>query len=222
MTFFLVAQQRKRVPVPVIVDLPPIKGSPVSSPLTFPAGKENMMPLNAIPNSPGAARKPFGTITGRDNIPRPPMRLMPNSPEQGGKDKERRRSRALADLTGNNVDKVKEGKGKVKDKEGGKDHVRERVRDWERERLRLREMTRLEEIEIERDEEIEEEGGKEMAEWKGRMADTRETEKERVSDKENHRVTQSPPVTSPTASTFMTGAYFYPWWKYLPMLIMLP
>jgi hypothetical protein len=128
----------------------------------------------------------------------------------------------LGDLTRNNVEKVKEGRGKGKDKEGGKDHVRERVRDWERERERLREMVRLEEIERERDEEIEEERGREMAEWKERMTSTRETEKERASDNENHRVTLSPPVTSPTASTFMTGSYCYSWWKYVPMLIILP
>lgn len=164
-----------------------------------------------IASSTVATRKPFGAISGKDNIAPQPRMQLPRPAGDGVKDKDRRRSRALADLSGNkNIEKDR--KGKVKDKVGGKDHVKERVREWEREKERLREMARLEDIEKEGDELIEERG-RQMVEWKEQMEAARvteeqqEKEEERESDKENHHAVVSPPVTSPTASTFMTGIF---------------
>jgi hypothetical protein len=208
--FLITVQPRKRGAVLPIADFPSIKGSPAASPAT---GKENTASWNAIASSTTATRKPFGAVTGRDNIPQAQPHVQLSKVVDGIKDKDRRRSRVLADLTANqNVERVKEGgKGKVKDKAGGKDHVRERVKEWEREKERLREMARLEEIEKERNEMMEEEErGREMAEWKERMeaarvAEEQQKEEEPESDKENRLAVVSPPVTSPTASTFMTG-----------------
>lgn len=199
------------------LDLSPIKALSVASPIASAAGKENAMSVNGMASPSAAARKPFGAITGRDNIPQaqPRVQLL-NSPAEGVKDKERRKSRVLADLTENdNFEKVKEAaKSKAKNKAGGKDHVKERVRQWERERERLREMARLEELERERDEEVEEERERVMAEWKERMRVARGTEKKKDeetqdSDKENHRAVASPAVRSPTSSTFMTGMLLF-------------
>lgn len=208
------SQHRKHGPASPIADLSPIKGSLTDSPLASAARKENVSPsLNVITNSVAPTRKPFGAVNGRENILQTQPQLhvqLPRPSADGVKDKDRRRSRVLADITVNqNIEKVKEsGKGKVKDRQGGKDQVRERVRDWEREKERLREMARLEEIERERDEMIEEaEKGKEMVEWREQMETPQkktEKEEERGSDKENLRAVVSPPAMSPTTSTFMT------------------
>lgn len=215
LTGFIIAQHRKHGPASPIADLSPIKGSLTDSPLASAARKENVSPsLNVITNSVAPTRKPFGAVNGRENILQTQPQLhvqLPRPSADGVKDKDRRRSRVLADITVNqNIEKVKEsGKGKVKDRQGGKDQVRERVRDWEREKERLREMARLEEIERERDEMIEEaEKGKEMVEWREQMETPQkktEKEEERGSDKENLRAVVSPPAMSPTTSTFMTG-----------------
>jgi len=214
-------QQRKRAPVPPITDLSPIKSS-TPSPVVFATGKENATPLNARSSSTASVRKPFGAVTGRDNIPHPRVRLVLKSSAEDVKDKERRRSRVLVDLTENkNIERRKtDGKRKVRDTEGGKDHVRERVREWEKEKERLREIARLEEIEREGDEITEERDDREMTEWRERIEAARE--KERSSDKENRRVVVSPPVTSPTVSTFINGMFLCPSWLFAPLLIYLP
>lgn len=178
--------------MPAVADLSPIKASPPSSPLASAGGKENAPSLNVLGARNPTARKPLGAVSTRGNLPQ--ARLVPKPSAEGVS---KRKSRVLADLTGNrnteNINVKKDVKGKTKDK----DHVRERVKEWEREKQRLREMERLEEIERERDEEIEE--------AKSGVARERKTEavKMQEQDKENHfAALPSPVVPSPTISTF--------------------
>ncbi|RDB19031.1 MAP/microtubule affinity-regulating kinase 4 [Hypsizygus marmoreus] len=191
-------QSRKRAPA---AELSPIKASPPNSPFSSAAGKENIRTFNAIASA--ASRKPLGNAAGRENLPAARLMLKPSVYDV--KDKDRRRSRVLGDMTGNqNNENVADGgkrdaasKGKVKEK----DHVRDRVREWEREKERLREMSRLEEIERERDEKVEEE--KEKPAWQKNVDAAAAKVAERNSDKDNRRTMLVPsPLTSPVESVF--------------------
>lgn len=183
---------RKRVPVPAAADLSPIKASPPSSPLASTGGKENAPSLNILGARNPAVRKPFGAVSTRENLPQ--ARLVPIRSADGVS---KRKSRVLADLTGNRNTENTYVKKDVKGKTKNKDHVRERVKEWEREKQRLREMERLEEIERERDAEIEEAKTGAVRERKV------EAVKEQGQDKENQfAVLPSPVVPSPTISTF--------------------
>lgn len=122
------------------MDLSPIKASPPTSPLSAAFANENMPSLNTVTKLDTNARRPFGAIIGRDNLPQLAAKTSAS--------KIRRTSRIFADL------KNSENKGK-----GKKDstNVKDRVMEWEREKQRLREMERLEEMERERDEHLERE-----------------------------------------------------------------
>ncbi|KAJ6461646.1 hypothetical protein DFH09DRAFT_582339 [Mycena vulgaris] len=154
-------QARKRVPVPPVVDLSPIKGSPPASPPAASA-KRNVMSLAAVANP----RKPLGNIgpRTRENLPQAPQ-LVAESVT-----KDARKVRPLADLTAN--------RNTAKDR-GKRDSVKDRVREWEREKERLREMERLDELERDRDAQFEEE--REQAARQQRAFAARERER----DKEN-------------------------------------
>lgn len=133
-------QTRKRVPVHPVVDLSPIKASPPSSPLSASFGKENMASLNTLTKPDTNARRPFGAIIGRDNLPQLAAKTSAS--------KIKRTSRIFADL--------KNSENKEKGKKEST-NVKDRVMEWEREKQRLREMERLEEMERERDEHFERE-----------------------------------------------------------------
>ncbi|KAJ7288021.1 hypothetical protein C8J57DRAFT_1459679 [Mycena rebaudengoi] len=159
-------QVRKRVPVPPVVDLSPIKGSPPASPPASSA-KQNVMSLNSI-TAAANPRKPLGIIGGRtrENLPAPS--LLPRPSMENGRDA--RKVKPLSELTANRTgDRVK------------RDSVKDRVREWEREKERLREMERLDELERDRDAQFEEE--REQAARQRNAIAARERERER--DKEN-------------------------------------
>jgi serine/threonine-protein kinase GIN4 len=181
------------VPVPPIINLSPIEGSPPSPPYS-PATRENVVSLNTINGT--MIRKPLAGITAgigmRDNLPPAPLLPKPSLNDLGGK----RKARVLSDLTGPSRN-TENANGGRKEKEK-RDRVKERVREWEREKERLREMERLDEIEKERDEEVEQE-----RERVGRRerADVRRS-KER--DKEDHDAIAS--TTVPPASAIATSS----------------
>ncbi|KAG7445820.1 kinase-like protein [Guyanagaster necrorhizus] len=122
---------KKRVPVPPLTDLSPIKASPPSSPSAKPV--LHAISRNADPNK---SRIPFvSRVRGNPPVPAP-IRADPH------------RGRVLGDVTGANVNagNLKREKGKGKEKAN---LVNQRVKDWEK----LREMSRLEvsEEEVERE-----------------------------------------------------------------------
>ncbi|KAJ6621778.1 hypothetical protein B0H10DRAFT_2015719 [Mycena sp. CBHHK59/15] len=172
-------QARKRVPVPPVVDLSPIRGSPPASP---PASsvKQNVMSLTSI-TAAANARKPLGVVGGRtrENLPQAP--LLPKSAPENAKDP--RKVRILADLTTNrNVDKKERGK---------RNSVKDRVREWEREKERLREMERLDELERDRDAQFEEEREQAARQQMALAA------RERQRDKENQSADTSGVLSPP-------------------------
>ncbi|KAJ7600903.1 hypothetical protein C8J56DRAFT_911575 [Mycena floridula] len=128
----------KRVPVPS-TDLPPILGSPCTSPVV---SKHSRIPSTDV----SKVRRPLAPAgaTKRENLavlkPRPSSVLL-----------EKRKSRpVLADLSGVAINTSRKAKA------GKENTANQRVREWEREKQRLREMQHLEELEMERDEEIRE------------------------------------------------------------------
>jgi len=145
---------------------------------------ENKVHFNPSTNNDtnASARRPFGTLSTSDNIPRPTSALVkkPSGNSRGGK-----ALKVLGEVQ--NVDKERT-KGKQST------NVKDRVKEWEREKERLREMARLEEMEKENDDLYEkkkkervkekakkikvvdsEERGKENSEEKGEEAE-KETE----------------------------------------------
>ncbi|KAF8158040.1 hypothetical protein B0H34DRAFT_707275 [Crassisporium funariophilum] len=189
-------QPRKRVPVPPIVDLSPIKASPPTSPFSTANAKENISSFNRLanvansvnkkkhygnenkdqktstPNAAPGGRRPFGTLAGRDNLPRPVSVLAkkPSGNTQGSKALKVLGELSLAE------------KEKAKAKEST--NVKDRVKEWEREKERLREMERLQEMERERDEIYEKQKKRERAQKrkenaKSKAADENATENEK-------------------------------------------
>jgi len=97
-----------------------------------------MASLNTLIKPDTNARRPFGAIIGRDNLPQLAAKTSAS----------KRTSRIFADL--------KNSENKEKGKKEST-NVKDRVMEWEREKQRLREMERLEEMERERDEHLERE-----------------------------------------------------------------
>lgn len=98
---------RKRVPVPPVVDLSPIKGSPQASPPASSA-KHNVMSLTA---AAAHSRRPLAAIGARrENLPQPPRVASKDTTPK---------IRPLADLTGanrNNHTKEQKKRDSVKDR----------------------------------------------------------------------------------------------------------
>ncbi|KAJ7132934.1 kinase-like domain-containing protein [Mycena filopes] len=163
---------RKRVPVPPVVDLSPIKGSPPASPPASSA-KQNVMSLTAAAAN---SRRPLAVIGARrENLPQPPRVASKDTMPK---------IRPLADLTGaNRNNHTKEQKKR--------DSVKDRVREWEREKERLREMERLDELERDRDAQFEEERERAAKLEKALAA------RERARDKENEVLSPPRPVAPP-------------------------
>ncbi|KAK7048599.1 kinase domain-containing protein [Favolaschia claudopus] len=148
-------QAKKRVPVPPVVDLSPIKGSPPTSPQA--ASTQNVMSLTSLTTATNQ-RQPFAALSPRtrENLPQPRS--------------DTAKVRPLAELTANRNTTKERGK---------RDSVKDRVREWEREKERLREMERLDELERDRD--TQREAEREQAERQQRALAARA----RASDKEN-------------------------------------
>ncbi|KAJ7625320.1 hypothetical protein DFH06DRAFT_1304939 [Mycena polygramma] len=165
-------QARKRAPVPPVVDLSPIKGSPTSPSAS--SAKQNVMSLTSL--TAASHRQPLGNVSAgtRSNLPKPkPSREF---------SKDARKVMPLADLTANrNVSKDR----------GKRDSVKDRVREWEREKERLREMERLDELERDRDAQFEAE--REQAARQQRALAARE----RARDKENRQSADMTGILSP-------------------------
>ncbi|KAF8132205.1 hypothetical protein K438DRAFT_1998613 [Mycena galopus ATCC 62051] len=167
-------QARKRVPVPPMVDLSPIKGSPPASPP--PSAQQNVMSLASLTTSANQ-RQPLAMISPRtrENLPQPK--------QAGEPAKDTRKVRPLAELTAANRNVPKD---RVK-----RDSVKDRVREWEREKERLREMERLDELERDRDAQFEAE--REQAERQRKALEARE----RARGKENQSADVSDMLSPP-------------------------
>ncbi|KAJ7147185.1 kinase-like domain-containing protein [Mycena crocata] len=158
-------QARKRVPVPPVIDLSPIKGSPPASPPAASA-KQNVVSLTATANH----RRPLAALSARtrENLP-----LAPKQATEVAKDA--RKIRPLADLTANRK----------------RDSVKDRVREWEREKERLREMERLDELERDRDAQFEEE--REQAARQQKVFAARERQRDKENESADMSGLLSPP-----------------------------
>ena len=157
------------------------------------------MRFNALASN--ATRKPLGAVN-TNTTSRQPTLVAQTSSDM----KEKRRGRALGDLTAN---KNKENTGDVsrrdavaKGKAKAIDHVRDRVKEWERERERLREMSRLEEMDKEQDQMLEL-GEEEISTQKVEIIKKADND----SDKENRLSASFAPssLTSPVSSTVTLG-----------------
>lgn len=175
-------QPRKRPHVPPIVDLSPIKASPPGSPPTSASAKENIQTFNKLAKVANAnnARRPFGVLSPTSNVPRAPLSAKPSAEDA----KNKRKGRALGDVTSTNRNNENANLGKGKESSS----VRDRMREWEREKERLREMSKLEEIERERDEQREREKEKKI---KGSMSAT-------LPPKEQEKENTKPNASSPS------------------------
>ena len=199
------------------MDLSPIKASPPSSPLSAAFGKENMASLNTLTKPDTNARRPFGAIIGRDNLPQLAAKTSAS--------KIKRTSRIFADL--------KNSENKEKGKKEST-NVKDRVMEWEREKQRLREMERLEEMERERDEHLEREKERKKKE---KHVDTGYAErkldvvqeprsslaKERDADKENVNTSaHMPRLPLPVLTSPLTKGLSLATFKDLALLNILP
>lgn len=158
-------QPRKRVPVPPVVALSPVKASPTPSPYTGTVtAKENILAFNRLAATmtdsdkknrsynkeqsspanvsvfPNNARRPFGVLT-RDNLPRSVSIL---SKKPSGNSHGAKAVKVLGDIRNTSLDD--------RDRNRESTSAKDRIREWEREKERMREMERLQEIEKERDE----------------------------------------------------------------------
>ena len=176
-----------------IADLSPVRASPLSNA----AAKENISSFNrlasvvnkkknaanheireqikvnlkASPNNDtiASARRPLGTLSTRNNIPRHVSLVKkPSGNSNGGK-----ALKVLGELQ--NVDKERKGKEST--------NVKDRVKEWERERERLREMARLEEMQRESDDIYEKKKKKERVKGKAKKVRIVNSE-EKPSEKE--------------------------------------
>ena len=154
---FIVAQPRKRVPAPPVIDLSPIKASPNNSPSYSSAtAKENIMSFNRLASiassdkkkqantSVNRVRRPLGVLGVSNNIPVSSLSKKPSGNTHGVK-----AMKVLGDLSRDANISVTANEST---ESRGSTNVKDRVREWEREKERLREMERLEEMERERDE----------------------------------------------------------------------
>lgn len=195
-----IANPRKRVPVVPIMDLSPIKASP----LFDASAKENISSFNRLAsvaisvnkkknaidnenrdqtkvnfkaspnnNTNASARRPLGPLNTRNNIPRHVSLVKkPSGNSNGGK-----AFKVLGESQNVNKERTK-GKEST--------NAKDRVKEWEREKERLREMAQLEEMQRERDD-LYEKKKKERVEEKSkkvRIVDSEEKEKENSEEKE--------------------------------------
>lgn len=181
------------------MDLSPIKASPPGSPLTSAAAKENISTFNKLAKAANAtnARRPFGVLSPSSNLPRPPVSAKPSTEDH----KNKRKGRALGDVTSANRSNENANHGKAKESSS----VRDRMREWEKEKERLREMSKLEEMERERDEHLEEKKIKGSA-----SASAAVLAIEQEKSKENTKPNASSPnlLPMPVASTPLTHGLY--------------
>ncbi|KAF5369402.1 hypothetical protein D9758_002490 [Tetrapyrgos nigripes] len=193
-------QARKRVPVPNVVDLSPIKASPPTTPTTPMSPSPNnstsiqgrIVSVHSSPNR----RQPLGAIDtrGRGNVPPARLAAQPSIDKLA----EKHKGRMLSDLVGPNPH-ARKGKGK-------ENHVSQRVRDWERERERLREMSRLEELDKDTETEQEQETEPEVQE------DKEDAKRTGLSISRNavNLIETETPVSAPASSTHLPDLVFSP------------
>lgn len=140
------------------------------------AGKERVdVDDNVIGNTtPSSARRPFGALNARENLPQPqqrPATAMLPSRKPSGQSFGAKAVKVLGELDTNNsinnntkniniVSKKKQPEyggdensySYTQERSKDSTNVKDRMREWEREKERLREMDRLEEMERDRDE----------------------------------------------------------------------
>ncbi|KAF8799033.1 hypothetical protein BYT27DRAFT_7202794 [Phlegmacium glaucopus] len=161
---------RKRVPVPPIMDLSPIKASPPTSPFSDASAKENILSFNRLASVAISVNKKKN-IPNNENRDENNVNVNPHTNNNTNANSRRpfgtvstrgNIPRPVSALVGKPSGNSRGGKAlKVlgesqnidKEQTKGKEstNVKDRVKEWEREKERLREMTRLEEMERERD-----------------------------------------------------------------------
>ncbi|KAI0754696.1 hypothetical protein C8Q80DRAFT_1266285 [Daedaleopsis nitida] len=198
-----VSQTKRQHAVPSVFSaLSPIKHSPPPATETFAAasskGKEHdaskarstRKPLG--PRSPASSPQlasPPGTLRGHASKENSHARHA--TEKEHGRDKDKRRSHILRDVTSarkqdenvsaaRKADKEKENEGASKAADTSKDSVRSRMKEWERERERLKE--RMREVDEERDHEHD--GEREHEKEKQRQV---ELERERAEEEQRER-----------------------------------